>query len=554
MTNMKERDILKKWTYKKSLIVLLLIQLMFMVFWGNAKKGFFVDELWSYGLANSYYHPHIFSDEALEDKWVDEEYLSGYITVGEGERFCYDSVIYNMSNDAHPPVYFMVLHTVCSLFPGTFSKWYGIIPNMLYFLMAQLLLYRLSGKIFKNKWLALLPCAAWGFSSAAISFVLFIRMYMLSTMCGLLTLNLHLDLMEKSQEKRPVLMWFAVLAISFLGYMCHYFYFIFAFFLSAFYMLFLLVRKNWKKMAWYASAMGGSLLLTALVFPAAYVNLFGNQYTQNAASNVSVIDFLYKLYQYVKIVTKDLFINSSILLAVIILVVLAALVLFIRKTMKNKQYRERQSVNIWFFWMCAGTVICYFVLSVKIAPSYSNRYVSTLYPLIFLLLIWLIHIAWGERKAVGFGSHAYGKSHRRRTLNVTMLAGVILIVIGLGSQSRCVDFVYASAESNEAAVEPYIETDVYFFTYNFYKVTEKIPELEGAVRVRAAAPQDWRIEEALAEHDAAKDHLMIYVDPKEGLQKEILEQIIEDTEYTQYRPVEGYQYLYDGACMAYLVY
>lgn len=537
---MKERNILKKWTCKKSLTVLLLIQLVIMAFWGNAKKGFFVDELWSYGLANSYYHPHIFSDEALEDKWVDEKYLSGYIEVDEGERFCYGSVIYNMSNDAHPPIYFMVLHTVCSLFPGTFSKWYGIIPNMLYFLMAQLLLYRLSGKIFKDKWLALLPCAAWGFSSAAISFVLFIRMYMLSTMCGLLTLNLHLDLMEKEQKRRPVLMWFAVLGISFLGYMCHYFYFIFAFFLSAFYMLFLLVQKNWKRMVWYASAMGGSLLLTAFVFPAAYVNLFGNRYTQNAASNMSVIDFLYKLYQYAKIVMKDLFANSNILLAVILVVVLTALVLFVVKTVKNRTYREQQSVNIWFFWICAGTVICYYVLAVKIAPSYSNRYVSTLYPLIFLLLIWLIHMVWGERKAAGF--------------SMTILAAVILIVIGLGSQSRCVDFVYAETEANEAAVEPYIETDVYFVTYNFYKVTEKIPELKGAARVRAVAPQDWRIEEALAKHDTKKGHLLIYVDPKEGMEKEILEQIIEDTEYTQYRLVEGYESMYDGACMAYLVY
>ena len=58
---MNKNHFLKKWTAKKSLIVILLVQMIAMAFWGNAKKGYFVDELWSYGLANSYYFPHIFS-------------------------------------------------------------------------------------------------------------------------------------------------------------------------------------------------------------------------------------------------------------------------------------------------------------------------------------------------------------------------------------------------------------------------------------------------------------------------------------------------------------
>ena len=32
----------------------------------NQKAGFFVNEIWSYGLANSNYHPFLYSDGALE--------------------------------------------------------------------------------------------------------------------------------------------------------------------------------------------------------------------------------------------------------------------------------------------------------------------------------------------------------------------------------------------------------------------------------------------------------------------------------------------------------
>lgn len=539
---MNKNHFLKKWTAKKSLIVILLVQMIAMAFWGNAKKGYFVDELWSYGLANSYYFPHIFSNQALEDRWVDKDFFLDYIEVGEGERFSYESVVYNLSNDAHPPIFFIVLHTVCSLFPGTFSKWYGIIPNMIYFLLAQLLLYRLSRRVFKNEWLAVLLCGVWGFSSAAVSFVLFIRMYMLSTMCGLLTLNLHFDLMQEEtlHNKRSVWMWFLVLAISFFGYMCHYYYFIFAFFLSAFYMLYLFVQKNWNRMIWYASAMGGSLLLTAVVFPAAFTNLFGNGYTKSAVNGIGVYQLLSKIYKYILVVITDLFANSVALFLIIIFVASIALVMFIGKTIKNKKYRKKQSVNIWFFWICAGTTICYYILAVQISPSLSNRYISTLYPLIYLLLIWLIHMVWEEKKVFG--------------VRVTMMAAAVLIIASLWSQSRCVDFVYARAESNEEAVEPYIDTDVYFITYNFYKVTEKIPELINAARVSVLAPQDWRIEEALAERDKKRDHLIVYIDSSEGMEEQILGQIVSETEFTKYQPVEGYSLLYGGACLAYLVY
>lgn len=58
--------------------VILLLQIVCMIYFGNAKQGYFVDELWSYGLANSYYHPHVYSDDALEERWYREN-ISGTI-------------------------------------------------------------------------------------------------------------------------------------------------------------------------------------------------------------------------------------------------------------------------------------------------------------------------------------------------------------------------------------------------------------------------------------------------------------------------------------------
>lgn len=74
--------------------VILLLQIVCMIYFGNAKQGYFVDELWSYGLANSYYHPHVYSDDALEERWVSGEYFRDYLEVLPDQRFRYGSVVY----------------------------------------------------------------------------------------------------------------------------------------------------------------------------------------------------------------------------------------------------------------------------------------------------------------------------------------------------------------------------------------------------------------------------------------------------------------------------
>ena len=81
--------------------VILLLQIVCMIYFGNAKQGYFVDELWSYGLANSYYHPHVYSDDALEERWVSGEYFRDYLEVLPEQRFRYGSVVYNQTQDYH---------------------------------------------------------------------------------------------------------------------------------------------------------------------------------------------------------------------------------------------------------------------------------------------------------------------------------------------------------------------------------------------------------------------------------------------------------------------
>ena len=103
-------------------VVILCIQVLFMLYYCNMKKGYFVDEIWSYGLSNSYYHAQLEDNNSLENVKISSELFKKYLTVDEGKNFKFGSVVNNQMHDAHPPLFYMVLHSVSSLFTGTFSK------------------------------------------------------------------------------------------------------------------------------------------------------------------------------------------------------------------------------------------------------------------------------------------------------------------------------------------------------------------------------------------------------------------------------------------------
>ena len=148
----------------------------------NKKKGYHSDEIYSYGLSNSFYQPFISSDYFSQteyknvDEWISGQMLRDYVTVQPGETFRYDSVWYNQANDRHPPLYYAVLHTICSFFPNTYSPVFGYIINYICFIVMQVFLYKLALNMLKSKYLALLLCCFWGFSTGATDLTIFIRM------------------------------------------------------------------------------------------------------------------------------------------------------------------------------------------------------------------------------------------------------------------------------------------------------------------------------------------------------------------------------------------
>ena len=63
------------------------------------------------------------ADVYEEPVWISAEQFRDYVTVDGDDAFDYLSVYFNVKDDNHPPVHFMLLHTMSSVFRGTLSPW-----------------------------------------------------------------------------------------------------------------------------------------------------------------------------------------------------------------------------------------------------------------------------------------------------------------------------------------------------------------------------------------------------------------------------------------------
>ncbi|MGN0165945.1 MAG: hypothetical protein ACI39R_07155 [Lachnospiraceae bacterium] len=264
-------DIQVKTGKQKTYIILFLIialQLARIIFTFTVEKtGQHSDEIWGFGLANSYYKPYLFmtNDEETEtyaDKWISSRVFKDYITVDEEHRFSYDSVLSNMKIDSHPPLYYLIIHTISSIFPGTYSLWYGFSVNLLCFVILQIFLYKLGKFLTNSDGWALLIVAFYGFSIGALNTVIFVRQYAMLTMFAVLVLYYHAKLLYSKGKKEFRNNLIKLALATFGGSMTHYYFLVYAFMLAACFFFYYLFKKKGSRLLVYSLVMLAAVSVT----------------------------------------------------------------------------------------------------------------------------------------------------------------------------------------------------------------------------------------------------------------------------------------------------
>ena len=160
------------------LILIILVQVLFKIYLDYNKEDFFIDELYSYGLMN-YKQAFIFEEESFRENWHNKEYFDDYLVVSEDEALDFSPVYDNQEEDYHPPLYYLLLRIAASFTIGYFTKWSGLILNILIFIGSAIMVFLIGRKLFKSDKYALLLTFIYGFSKFSSENTLFIRMYQL---------------------------------------------------------------------------------------------------------------------------------------------------------------------------------------------------------------------------------------------------------------------------------------------------------------------------------------------------------------------------------------
>lgn len=358
-------------------------------YWCDKKEGYYIDELWSYGLSNSYYSPFLHQKENYINEWHQPSFYEDYLTVKQEEAFSYGSVYGNQTQDVHPPCFYMLLHTLCSLFPGRFSKWFGLSVNIVFYFASICLLYQISGLLLgRENHSNLIPPLLYGLSMGAVSTLIYIRMYMLLTFWTLLFVYLSFRLIKAAAYPKRFFLHIGIGLTTMAGFLTQYYFLIFAFFFSVGYVVWHMFIRQWRRTIEYSAAVLAGIIGGILLFPFSLHHIFlghqGKQAFVNISNDISFFLNRWRLYQDT-VISEFLgsgHIVPALLLSGFFLLSAASIVSARKKKCKLCLWDTVPKVECLILLI---TVSGYFTVVVQISPEITGRYQFPIYPYCVLL-------------------------------------------------------------------------------------------------------------------------------------------------------------------------
>lgn len=252
------------------MILLLTVQLCAALWFCSQKQGYHYDEYYSYYSSNVTY-----GLTPTDMEWKDTAEIRSEFMVMPDAGVDYGMVRLMQSWDVHPPLYYYVLHTVCGLSKGVFSKWQGLSVNLVFYVLSWLTLWGITKELTGNdKKKIFAVCALFGISPAVFSGITFIRMYMMLTFECLLLLYVHIRAVMR--EKRSLTgFYLPVFLLSFAGFHTHYYFAVFLFFMAAAVCLYLFFHRETRKTSFgYAAAVLSGMMISVAAYPACLSHIF----------------------------------------------------------------------------------------------------------------------------------------------------------------------------------------------------------------------------------------------------------------------------------------
>ncbi|MEG2698807.1 MAG: hypothetical protein RR951_07750, partial [Ruthenibacterium sp.] len=348
----KEHPSLNRKLFVTLFIFIVLLQLILSIVFGISKKGFHIDEYFSYSLSNSadtLYLP------VQRNEWNETaKFMDTFAVMPESAKdaFNYTRVFESNAQDVHPPLYYILLHSICSMSQGIFSKWQGISLNIFFMLLCLCLVALITYNITGNRSLVLAVSLIFALNPGTYTSTIFVRMYAMLSMFVLLAVYLHLSAITENGIPFHIFLPCCMLC-CFLGFMTQYYFIIFMAFISCAFVVFLLCKRKFKRVAAYIASLLAALYATYLFYPAWVQHIFGGYRGIGAAESfMNRSDGIYKIRAFINDMSVSLFSHCTyFLVGVLVLLVITATILYRKQLHGNFLFHGLKNNPAYLKWL-----------------------------------------------------------------------------------------------------------------------------------------------------------------------------------------------------------
>lgn len=489
--------------------------LLLMILTISGKKSYHVDEMYSYGLANHQNGINIQLEDGKKYIPSTEPYLE-YLTVSRENRFDYENVWINQINDVHPPLYYLLLHTICSVFSGTFSNWYAGIINII-FALFTLYVFRKLIRILtaNNEKICSILSAAFILSPGILSAVSFFRMYILAMfLMTLLTFLLvkETDKLQPDQSFFQNLFW-----VSLAGALTHYYCIIYTVAACAIFCIILLIRKNWKSIGSFIAAGALSGSTAYMIFPAMITHMFSGYRGTEALDNLkqSPSEFIERSLRFFEIINKDLFGN---LIGIFFFVIAAVFIIYLLKKYQSKNLlfkilpsQTKAQTAVFEKPMILSYVIAllpaflYFLFVSKAAAYITDRYMFPIYAILFACFTGFISIS--------------AKAFLQNKTAISFITVFLLLLTGNGWNHAQWPYLYRSTADLMTNAETCSNVDCLYIYDVTWRTEPSFAEIKNYRSITFLQQEHLEQLSSLDIADQQQLIVMIIGDPEETLQE-----------------------------------
>ncbi len=433
--------------YSISFLITLILIVFVCIILSIMKSGMFIDEIYTYGLSNGHYTPFLYyiKDPGVKNSIIGEIFtrneLLNYITVNDGELFDFSSVYFNQTNDVHPPLYYWIINIFSSFTPGIFSKWTGLILNLILYIFCQILIYKIVKKMGGTHTIGIVSMILYGLSPVGLSTFLMIRMYILVTVLTLVLIWLILNLIIDFQLKNCILTSITILA----GLLTQYYFVFYAALLCFTFCIFLIFKKQWRSLSIFSSSAILGVVAFVAIYPAALTHLFNSQ----KVNGTSVIENLFSFSQYPSRIYNFLVNTIYGLPCAVLLGFFVAVIIMIKfKKIKLSLFNIQSGAVI-----LIPSFVTLFITAI-ISPYVAIRYAYNVMPVFVLTVSFLmILILKGGKVMVNF-------SKLKKFVLISAVGIFTLISTSIFKPS----YLYLEHENYNNIVNQYKELPVVYFT------------------------------------------------------------------------------------------